>query len=175
MRNLSSRSSSVRPLAAAVLVFGTALVASEAAAPAAHAFPRSAVASLGDFGGGARSQSAHLASPLVRPDRRFRARTSRSSDRFRPRIGRAVPPGGPVGDDVWARLRACESGGRYDINTGNGFFGAYQFVPSTWRHLGYPGLPHQASPEMQDEAARTLQARSGWGQWPVCSGRIGAR
>jgi hypothetical protein len=77
--------------------------------------------------------------------------------------------------DVWANLRACESGGRYNINSGNGFYGAYQFHPKTWRNLGYPGLPHQASPEMQDEAARKLQARSGWGQWPVCSRRIGAR
>ena len=77
--------------------------------------------------------------------------------------------------DVWARLRTCESGGRYTANTGNGFFGAYQFVPRTWRSLGYPGLPHQAPPEVQDEAARKLQARSGWGQWPVCSRRIGAR
>jgi hypothetical protein len=77
--------------------------------------------------------------------------------------------------DVWARLRTCESGGRYNINSGNGFYGAYQFHPRTWRGLGYPGLPHQAPPEMQDEAARKLQARSGWGQWPVCSRRIGAR
>ena len=77
--------------------------------------------------------------------------------------------------DVWARLRHCESGGRYTANTGNGFFGAYQFHPRTWRTLGYSGLPHEAPPEVQDEAARRLQARSGWGQWPVCSRRIGAR
>ena len=93
------------------------------------------------------------------------ARTSRSAVR-----ALAVPAG-----DVWARLRACESGGRYNVNSGNGFYGAYQFHPRTWRGLGYPGLPHQAPPEMQDEAARRLQARSGWGQWPVCSRRIGAR
>ena len=92
-------------------------------------------------------------------------RVSRSAVR-----SRVVPAGA-----VWARLRACESGGRYDINTGNGFYGAYQFHPRTWRNLGYPGLPHQAAPAMQDEAARKLQARSGWGQWPVCSRRIGAR
>jgi hypothetical protein len=97
-----------------------------------------------------------------------RARLRRASrSALRPR---ALPMG-----DVWARLRACESGGRYSINSGNGFFGAYQFHPRTWRGLGYPGLPHQAPPEMQDEAARKLQARSGWGQWPVCSRRIGAR
>ncbi len=82
----------------------------------------------------------------------------------------AVPAG-----DVWVRLRSCESGGRYDRNSGNGFYGAYQFLPSTWRGLGFPGMPHHAPPEVQDAAARKLQARSGWGQWPVCSRRIGAR
>ena len=173
MRNRSPRSSSVRPLAAAVLL-GGALVAGQAAAPAAQAFPRSAVASLGDFGGSA-TGAGHLARPLVRPGVRFRLRASRSSDRLRLRIARADLTPAPIGDDVWARLRHCESGGRYNINTGNGFYGAYQFVPRTWRSLGYPGLPHEAPPEMQDEAARKLQARSGWGQWPVCSRRIGAR
>ena len=103
------------------------------------------------------------------------ARPSRSGVRqkvVKPKAvkARAVPTG-----DVWARLRQCESGGRYNINTGNGFYGAYQFHPRTWRGLGYPGLPHQAPPEMQDEAARKLQARSGWGQWPACSRRLGLR
>ena len=91
------------------------------------------------------------------------------------RVSRSARPRALPTDDLWARLRACESGGRSDINTGNGFYGAYQFHPRTWRGLGFPGLPHQAPPEMQDEAARKLQARSGWGQWPVCSRRIGAR
>ena len=175
MRNLSSRPSSKRPLAAALLL-SAALVASEAAAPAAHAVPRVAVASLGDVGGGQDPRPAHLSQRLVRPERRRRPRASRSANRIRPRIGlRTARAAAPVGDDVWAKLRHCESGSRYDINTGNGFYGAYQFVPSTWRGLGYRGMPHQAPPEVQDEAARKLQARSGWGQWPVCSRRIGAR
>jgi hypothetical protein len=80
-----------------------------------------------------------------------------------------------IDGDIWAKLRKCESGGRYDANSGNGYYGAYQFSASTWHRLGYPGLPHQAPPEMQDEAARKLQARSGWGQWPACARRIGAR
>jgi hypothetical protein len=175
MRNLSSRSSSVRPLAAALLM-GAALMATEAAAPAAHAIPRTAVATMGDAGSGAHRPGVGgrllHPQPRVRPQRRLRARASRSASRIRPRFALAAAP---IGDDVWARLRRCESGGRYDINTGNGFYGAYQFVLSTWRGLGYPGMPHHAPPEMQDEAARKLQARSGWGQWPVCSRRIGAR
>ncbi|HUR13634.1 MAG TPA: transglycosylase family protein [Mycobacteriales bacterium] len=77
--------------------------------------------------------------------------------------------------DDFARLRQCESGGNYRINTGNGYYGAYQFRPSTWRSLGYGGLPHRASPAIQDQAARRLQARHGWGQWPACSRRLGLR
>jgi hypothetical protein len=85
----------------------------------------------------------------------------------------AVPNGGD--DLIWQRLRNCEAGGRYNANSGNGYYGAYQFSAGTWRSLGFSGLPHQAPPEVQDQAARKLQARSGWGQWPACSRRIGVR
>jgi hypothetical protein len=74
---------------------------------------------------------------------------------------------------VWAELRQCESGGDYSIDTGNGYYGAYQFSAATWHGLGYPGLPNQAPPAVQDQAAARLQARSGWGQWPECSQKLG--
>ena len=73
----------------------------------------------------------------------------------------------------FAALRQCESGGNYRINTGNGYYGAYQFALGTWRGLGYSGMPHQAAPATQDAAARELQARSGWGQWPACARKLG--
>jgi hypothetical protein len=92
----------------------------------------------------------------------------------RPRPPRPARPAAPSGT-VWARLRACESGGNYAANTGNGYYGAYQFALGTWRSLGYGGLPHQAPPTVQDEAAQRLQARSGWRQWPACSRRLGLR
>ena len=75
--------------------------------------------------------------------------------------------------DVWAELRDCESGGNYAEDTGNGFYGAYQFAPSTWSALGYPGLPNEAPPAVQDAAAQQLESRSGWGQWPGCSAKLG--
>ena len=84
----------------------------------------------------------------------------------------AGPPSFPLGG-VWAELRQCESGGNYAINTGNGYYGAYQFSAATWHGLGFSGLPNQAPPAVQDEAAVELQARSGWGQWPACSRRLG--
>jgi Transglycosylase-like domain len=67
------------------------------------------------------------------------------------------------------RLRQCESGGRYHINTGNGYYGAYQFAASTWHSLGYHGLPNQAKASRQDAAAKKLHASQGWHPWPVCS------
>ena len=82
-----------------------------------------------------------------------------------------VVSGGAGG--VWAALRQCESGGNYAENTGNGYFGAYQFSQATWSGLGYPGRPDLAPPATQDQAAQRLQARSGWGQWPACSAALG--
>ncbi|MGD0380549.1 MAG: transglycosylase family protein [Acidimicrobiales bacterium] len=73
---------------------------------------------------------------------------------------------------VWASLRRCESGGNYADNTGNGYYGAYQFSLATWRGLGFTGLPSAAAPAVQDRAAQELQARSGWGQWPSCSRQL---
>ncbi len=73
----------------------------------------------------------------------------------------------------FARLAACESGGNYSINTGNGYYGAYQFDLSTWRSVGFSGRPDLASRATQDEAARRLQAARGWSPWPACSRKLG--
>jgi hypothetical protein len=70
---------------------------------------------------------------------------------------------------VWACIRYHESGGNYAINTGNGYYGAYQFALTTWYSVGGTGLPSLASPAEQDMRAQILQARSGWGPWPATS------
>ncbi len=85
---------------------------------------------------------------------------------------RSQPPPSNSGG-VWYELRMCESTGNYGTDTGNGYYGAYQFALSTWYGLGFTGLPSEASPAVQDEAARMLQARSGWGQWPACAAELG--
>uniref|UniRef100_UPI002804F531 resuscitation-promoting factor n=1 Tax=uncultured Mobiluncus sp. TaxID=293425 RepID=UPI002804F531 len=77
--------------------------------------------------------------------------------------------------DVWSKLAFCEAGGRPDANTGNGFYGMYQFTLPTWRAVGGSGLPSEASAEEQTHRAQILQARSGWGQWPACSRKLGLR
>jgi hypothetical protein len=74
----------------------------------------------------------------------------------------------PASADIYSNIRQCESGGNYSTNTGNGYYGAYQFTQGTWNSLGYPGVPSDASPATQDAAAAQLASRSGFGQWPVC-------
>ena len=78
------------------------------------------------------------------------------------------------GDDaaIWAAIAQCESGGNPSINTGNGYYGMYQFSLPTWRSVGGSGLPSDASAEEQTMRARMLQQRSGWGQWG-CAYRLG--
>ena len=85
------------------------------------------------------------------------------------------PPAPPTAGSggVWLRLRECESGDNYRENTGNGFYGAYQFSQQTWTGLGYPGRPDLESPAMQDAAAIKLQAEAGWDQWPACAAELG--
>jgi hypothetical protein len=82
---------------------------------------------------------------------------------------RASGASGASAGGVWACIRSRESGGNYATNTGNGYYGAYQFLLSTWRSLGGTGLPSQAPPPVQDAMAQKLQRRSGWGQWSTHS------
>jgi len=78
-----------------------------------------------------------------------------------------------VGDDVWAKLAQCESGGNPATNTGNGFYGMYQFTLETWQSLGGTGYPHEADAATQTAMAKKLQAQAGWGQWPGCADKLG--
>jgi hypothetical protein len=65
-------------------------------------------------------------------------------------------------------IAACESGGNPATNTGNGFYGKYQFVQSTWESVGGTGNPAAASEAEQDMRAAMLYAREGASPWPVC-------
>jgi hypothetical protein len=65
-------------------------------------------------------------------------------------------------------IAACESGGNPATNTGNGFYGKYQFVQSTWESVGGTGNPAEASEAEQDKRAAILYAREGASPWPVC-------
>lgn len=83
-----------------------------------------------------------------------------------------------------AALRSCEAGGIYTRNSGNGFYGAYQFMISTWDRIapktGRPDLvgvrPDLASPADQDMmiVANTKLSSGGLAtQNPGCYKKLG--
>lgn len=75
---------------------------------------------------------------------------------------------------VWDKVASCESGGRWSINTGNGYYGGLQFSASTWKGFGgkkYASNAHQATKAEQIAIARRVLASQGPGAWPVCSRR----
>jgi hypothetical protein len=88
-------------------------------------------------------------------------------------FGSFAIPANAASDDDFARLRQCESGNNYRANTGNGYYGAYQFDLRTWQGRGYSGYPNQASPATQDQAAHELQADRRWQPWPACAQKLG--
>ncbi len=84
----------------------------------------------------------------------------------------------PADGRAWLnRLGACEAdtSGGYHANTGNGYYGRYQYAPSTWYttggRLGLPepaSLPHQVSPAEQDVRTWKLRLADGTSHWPRC-------
>ena len=71
----------------------------------------------------------------------------------------------------WAGIAACESGGSWSANTGNGFYGGLQFTQQTWLANGggqYAASANLASPAQQIAVAERVLASQGIGAWPVC-------
>jgi cell wall-associated NlpC family hydrolase len=77
---------------------------------------------------------------------------------------------------TWDKVAACESGGNWSINTGNGFYGGLQFTASTW--LAYGGgsyasrADHATRPEQIRIAEKVLTGQ-GPGAWPECGPKAG--
>ena len=68
----------------------------------------------------------------------------------------------------WDAVAACESGGNWNADTGNGYFGGLQITRSAWRAAGGDGSPAQASRTEQIRVAESVLATHGRGAWPVC-------
>ena len=78
----------------------------------------------------------------------------------------------PANADVnWDAVAACESGGNWAINTGNGYYGGLQFTMGTWRANGGSGSPAGASREEQIRVAENVLHNQGIRAWPVCGRR----
>ncbi|GGV48314.1 hypothetical protein GCM10010277_41580 [Streptomyces longisporoflavus] len=75
----------------------------------------------------------------------------------------------------WNCLAKCESGGRWHVNTGNGFYGGLQFHQPTW--VAYGGLKYApradlATKKEQIKVAEKVLRTQGWKAWPTCSKKI---
>ena len=82
----------------------------------------------------------------------------------------------PTHQDPWDAVAACESGGNWSTNTGNGYSGGLQFAPSTWRSYGggaYSSTASGATRAQQITIAEKVLHAQGWKAWPTCSKRAG--
>ncbi len=87
-----------------------------------------------------------------------------------------VHDSGAASGSTWDRVAACESGGNWSINTGNGYYGGLQFAASTWSSFGgksYAPRADLASKSQQIAVAEHVLRRQGVGAWPVCGPRAG--
>lgn len=87
-------------------------------------------------------------------------------------VSGAAPAFADPSKAAWAKLRMCESSDRYAVNTGSGYYGAYQFDLPTWQSVGGRGRPDQATPREQDYRALYLYRMRGWQPWE-CAGMLG--
>ena len=110
-----------------------------------------------------------VANPVIAPAREAVVRVGTKP-------GTEVPPVSDGG--IWDAIAGCEAGGNWAINTGNGYYGGVQFDQGTWERNGglrFAPRADLATPGGADRRCRGDAARQGWGAWPVCSGRAGAR
>jgi uncharacterized protein YabE (DUF348 family) len=85
------------------------------------------------------------------------------------------PPSTGGGGLNWDAVAACESGGNWSINTGNGFYGGLQFDYGTWLSYGggaYAPRADLATREQQIAVATTLYNARGSSPWPVCGASL---
>jgi resuscitation-promoting factor RpfA len=78
--------------------------------------------------------------------------------------------------DTWDTLARCESGGNWNANTGNGYYGGLQFSNTTWHSYGggaYAGTANHATRSQQIAIAEKVLRAQGWKAWPACSRRAG--
>ncbi len=73
--------------------------------------------------------------------------------------------------EALARLRSCE--GSYTSNTGNGYYGAYQFDKRTWGKYGGYEVASDAPASVQDQKAWETYKARGWQPWPTCRIKMG--
>ncbi|QRP17907.1 transglycosylase family protein [Corynebacterium striatum] len=88
----------------------------------------------------------------------------------------ATPAANAAPVSAWDQVAACESGGNWQVNTGNGYYGGFQFSAQTWSGFGgqqYAPTADQVTKEQQIAVAEQVLAAQGAGAWPNCGGPVG--
>ena len=99
--------------------------------------------------------------------RQPRTEIERVGTKQRPVVHTAPAPAVSSGGHNWDAVAACESGGNWSINTGNGFYGGLQFTISTWDAYGgeaYAPRADLASRDAQISVAERVLAAQGSGR-----------
>ncbi|MFI5804659.1 transglycosylase family protein [Streptomyces sp. NPDC051561] len=81
-----------------------------------------------------------------------------------------------AGSANWSAVAACESGGNWATNTGNGYYGGLQFTQQTWAAFGgtaYAPSAHQATQAQQIAVAEKVLDAQGAGAWGGCGAKAG--
>jgi hypothetical protein len=85
-------------------------------------------------------------------------------------VARGIAPATP---EHMQALRLCESGNTYTRNSGNGYFGAYQYNNGTWAGYGGYARADLAPASVQDAKFLATYGARGWSPWPACSRKLG--
>jgi hypothetical protein len=84
-----------------------------------------------------------------------------------PRVSQPVATNYAVGSTVWDKIAACESGGNWAINTGNGYYGGLQFTQATWAGAGGLAYAPRADLATRDQQI-AIASKLSLSNWPVC-------
>ena len=90
-------------------------------------------------------------------------------------VSHAAPAANAAPASSWDQVAQCESGGNWQINTGNGYYGGLQFSAQTWSGYGggeYAATADQATREQQIDIGERVLAGQGAGAWPNCGGPL---
>jgi LysM repeat protein len=82
----------------------------------------------------------------------------------------SAPAPATSGGSMWDRIAACESGGNWAINTGNGYYGGLQFTQQTWAGAGGLAYAPRADLATRDQQI-AIASKLSLSNWPVC-GRL---
>ena len=85
--------------------------------------------------------------------------------------GPGAAAGSWTGGIDWYAIAQCESGGRWSLLTGNGYYGGLQFSQATWVAAG--GLQYAPRADLATAAEQiAVASHLSLSNWPVC-GRYG--